>query len=152
MSMWRLAAFLMVGLAANPLAAQTASSDAAAVSAVVEAYHAALKSGNSAAAMRLLAPDVLLMEVGAIETRAEYEKNHLPADIEFEKTVSNVYKPSKITVAGSAAWAVTTSDTKGVFQGRAIDAVGVELMVLSREAAGWLIRAVHWSSRRVQPQ
>ena len=152
MRVWKLAALLMVGLAGNPVAAQTSAPDEAAVTAVVDAFHAALKSGNSAAAMRLLAPDVLLIEVGAIETRTEYEKNHLPADIEFEKTVSNVHKPYRVTVAGTTAWAVTTSDTKGVFQNRAIDAVGVELMVLSHEPAGWQIRAVHWSARRQQPQ
>ena len=141
-----------VGLPGLPIAAQSPSADTAAATAVVSAFHTALKAGNAAEVMRLLAIDAVLLEAGGIEIRAEYEKNHLPADIEFEKAIATTRTPSRVTVAGDAAWAITTSEYKGTFQSKPVDSIGVELMVLSREsAAGWRIRAIHWSGRSRRP-
>jgi hypothetical protein len=50
-------------------------------------------------------------------------------------------------VSGDAAWSTCTYELKGTFQGRAIDSIGTEMMVLSRAAGGWQIRGVSWSSR-----
>jgi ketosteroid isomerase-like protein len=136
-----------VALIVAPMEAQAPSAATADVQKVVDAFHAGLKAGDTARVMMLLAPDVLLLEAGGIETRAEYESNHLPADVEFEKSVTTSFKPYRVTVAGDAAWVVNTSEYKGRFRDRPVDSVGVELMVLSRDAAGWRIRAIHWSSR-----
>ena len=43
-----------------------------------------------------------------------------------------------------------TSRTTGTYRERAINSAGAELMVLSRTADGWNIRAIHWSSRSVR--
>jgi hypothetical protein len=93
-----------------------------------------------------------MLEVGGIETRAEYEANHLPADIEFEKGVTTQRKNVRVVVTGNAAWAINTSDVTGTFQGKPVSFIGTELMVLSRGPAGWQIRAIHWSSRQRRPQ
>jgi ketosteroid isomerase-like protein len=138
-------------LIAAPVTAQPVRDDSAAVSAVVSAFHAGLRSGDAAAVMQLIADDALLFEAGGVETRAEYGKNHLPADIEFEKVVASKRSPIRVVVKGDAAWASSTSEFSGTFQGRAVDSLSAELMVLSREAAGWLIRAVHWSGRARKP-
>ena len=90
---------------------------------------------------------LLFLEAGGVETRSEYEKNHLPGDIEFEKSVGVKRSALRVVVAGDTAWTTCTSEFKGTFQGRAIDSLGTELMVLSRRSGGWQIRAVHWSSR-----
>jgi ketosteroid isomerase-like protein len=134
-----------------PLAAQPAGDDSAAVSAVVSTFHAGLRTGDAAAVMQLIADDALLFEAGGVETRAEYGKNHLPADIEFEKVVSSKRTPIRVVINGNAAWASSTSEFSGTFKGRAVDSLGAELMVLSREPAGWRIRAVHWSGRARKP-
>jgi len=140
---------LSIALVVSPVAAQTPSAD---VQKVVDTFHAGLKAGDTAGVMALLAPDVLLLEAGGIETRAEYESKHLPADVEFEKAVTTSFKPYRVTVVGDAAWAVNTSEYKGTFKDRPVDSVGVELMVLSKDAAGWKIRAIHWSGRsRIRP-
>jgi ketosteroid isomerase-like protein len=131
--------------------AQTPSAATADVQKVVDAFHAGLKAGDTAGVMTLFAPDVLLLEAGGIETRAEYELKHLPADVEFEKSVTTSFKPYRVMVAGDAAWAVNTNEYKGTFRDRPVDSVGVELMVLTRDAAGWRIRAIHWSSRARKP-
>ena len=151
MRTWLLAITLALGLTQGPLLAQTAADAEVDVQKVVDAFHAGIKSGDSAAVMRLLAPDVLLLEAGGIETRAQYEKDHLPADIEFEKSVTTGFRSYRVTVLGDAAWAVSTSDYKGTFRERPVDSVGVELMILSRDASGWRIRAIHWSSRARKP-
>ena len=137
-------------LVAAPLAAQ-GGADMATVTAAVNAFHAGLKSGDRAAVMQLIADDALFFEAGGVETRAEYEKNHLPADIEFEKAVTSTRSPIRVVVNGSTAWASSTSEFVGTFNGRAVDSLGAELMVLSREPAGWRIRAVHWSGRARKP-
>jgi ketosteroid isomerase-like protein len=142
---------LCLALMVAQIGAQTPSAATADVQKVVDAFHAGLKAGDTAGVMTLLAPDVLLLEAGGIETRAEYQSNHLPADVEFEKAVTTSFKPYRVMVAGDTAWVVNTSDYKGTFRDRAVDSVGVELMVLTREAAGWRIRAIHWSSRARKP-
>jgi len=142
---------LGVALIVAPIEAQTPSPMTADVQMVVDRFHAGLKAGDTAGVMTLLAPDVLLLEAGGIETRAEYEVKHLPADVEYEKSVTTSFKPYRVTVVGDAAWAVNTNEYKGTFRDRPVDSVGVELMVLSRDAAGWRIRAIHWSSRARRP-
>ena len=142
---------LGVALIVAPIGAQTPSAATADVQKVVDAFHAGLKAGDTAAVMTLFAPDVLLLEAGGIETRAEYELKHLPGDVEFEKSVTTSFKPYRVMVAGDAAWAVNTNEYKGTFRDRPVDSVGVELMVLTRDAAGWRIRAIHWSSRARKP-
>ncbi len=122
----------------------------ASVLAAVTAFHAALSAGDAAKAMALVADDVVFLEAGGVETYAQYQKDHLPADIAFEKGVKITRSPIRVVVAGDAAWASSTSEMIGTFQGRAIDSLGAELMVLSRTAAGWRIRAVHWSGRARQ--
>ena len=149
----RLSTFAMALLAclmAAPLAAQPAN-ESAGVAAVVERFHAALAAGDSSAAAQLIAEDAVMLEAGGVESRSEYVTNHLPADIEFEKGVSTKRSPVRVTVRGDAAWATSTSEVTGAFQGRPVNFVGAESMVLSREPAGWRIRAIHWSSRSRLP-
>ena len=103
--------------------------------------------GDAAKVMSLVAEDAMFLEAGTVETRAQYEKDHLPADIAFEKGVKIKRSPIRIVIVGDAAWATSTSEYQGTYQGRAVDSLGTELMVLSRGGGGWRIRAIHWSSR-----
>jgi len=126
------------------------SVDSAAVARVVDSYHAALSTGDSAAALRLLAPDVMILESGGVETRAEYRSHHLAGDIAFATGVKSVRAPLRIHVAGDIAWTVGTSTTKGQYNSRPINSAGAESMVLSRTPEGWRIRSIHWSSRNIR--
>ena len=96
-------------LRAAPLAAQTPN-DVAGVTAVVERFHAALKTGDAAAASQLIADDALFLEAGGVETRSEYVTNHLPVDIEFEKAVDHHAGTDPGRRGRDAAWATSTSD------------------------------------------
>jgi len=138
-------------LAAAPVAAQSAANQSE-VAAVVDKFHSALVAGDSPGAMQLIADDAVMLEAGSVETRAVYGKNHLRADIEFEKGVSTKRSPIRVVVRGDTAWATSTSEVTGTFEGKPVNFVGAESMVLSREPAGWRIRAIHWSSRNRRPQ
>jgi ketosteroid isomerase-like protein len=146
-------ALVVAVLVATPMSlafAQEPDAEAAAVAAVVRAYHAALEAGDSQAVSRLLAPDAVVLESGDRETRAEYLEHHLPADIEFAQAVSTRQSNMDINVSGDVAWATATSVSQGTYQSKPLDLVGAELMVLSKTPAGWVIRAIHWSARNAK--
>jgi ketosteroid isomerase-like protein len=144
---------LLVAGGSLPGAAQHAhqghpqTGDSAAVAAAVNRYHEALSSGDSAAAMALLAADAIILESGGQETREEYRGHHLPGDITFARAVRSERGPMRVRIHGDVAWATSTSVTQGTYNGRAINAAGAELMVLTRTPEGWRISAIHWSSR-----
>jgi ketosteroid isomerase-like protein len=127
--------------------AQSTPSETAAVEATVRGFHQALAAGDAAGALRLLAADAVILENGARETRDEYAAHHLSADIEFSRAVPMQRGPIQVTVSGNAAWASSTGRLQGTFRSRPIDMAVGELMVLSRTAAAWEIRAIHWSSQ-----
>lgn len=127
------------------------AADSLAVVGVVDRYHRALSDGDSATALSLLAQDAVIIESGDVETRGEYRSHHLPADIAFARAVPSVRGPIRVVMHGDGAWAISTGKTQGVYRGRNIDSQGAELMVLTRDADHWRIRAIHWSSRPSRP-
>src|SRR5688572_25791810 len=68
------------------------------VTTVLETFYTAMKTGDTAAAMQQIAPDAVFVESGKLETRAEYEANHLPLDIAFEKQVTGKRGPWRTTM------------------------------------------------------
>ncbi|MGI9077436.1 MAG: DUF4198 domain-containing protein [Gemmatimonadaceae bacterium] len=139
------------GGSAPAAGATPGATDSADVVVVIERYHKALVAGDSAAALALLAPDAVILESGGVESREEYRGHHLPADISFARAVPSSRGKVSVVVRGDVAWASSTSTTQGKYRDRQINAAGAELMVLSREADGWKIRAIHWSSRNRRP-
>lgn len=148
---WCCAVFVL--FAAASVGAQSRATDSTAVVATIRAFHDALGRGDSAAVLRLLAPDAVILESGNRENREEYRAHHLPADIQFAQAVPSERSAVQVTVLQGVAWGSSTSVTQGNFRDRAINSVGAELMVLSRAGASWVIRAIHWSSssRRKAP-
>jgi ketosteroid isomerase-like protein len=118
------------------------------VTAVLESFYGAMGRGDSAAVMSLIAPDAMFVESGRLETRDEYEKNHLPLDINFERQVKGVRGPMRVTFEGDTAWVIVSTEFKGTFDGGPVDFVSAQLAVLTRDTGDWLIRSIHWSSRR----
>ena len=118
----------------------------------VEAFHNALAHGDGKAAMKLLAPDAVILESGSAESRAEYESHHLPEDLQFAQAVRSERSDIRIQVDGNTAWVTSRSKTEGSFEGKPINSVGVELVVLTKTAEGWRIRAIHWSSHKVKTE
>jgi ketosteroid isomerase-like protein len=144
------AAVAVLGLSGSGTSATIISphADSVAVAKTVHDFHDALSKGDSAAVLRLLSSDAVILESGSVESRSEYRSHHLPSDIEFAKAVAEKRGPLQVSVKGAVAWTAGTSVSKGEFRGRAIDSTGAESMVLTKEISGWRIRSIHWSSRR----
>jgi ketosteroid isomerase-like protein len=118
------------------------------VVAVVDAFHAALGSGNADAVLALLAEDVMVLEEGGAErSREEYAGHHLPADMAFAAATEAEVTRRAAWVEGEMAWVLTEGRTSGQFNGRAINRLTAETMLLQRHGGSWRIRHIHWSSR-----
>lgn len=148
---WATLVFHVGPVASRTVQPAAAALDSSAVAMVVDQFHRALETGDSASALSLLAADAIILESGGVETRQEYRSHHLAGDIEFARAVRAERGPVRVTVQGDAAWATSTSTTVGSFRDRAINSANAELMVLTRTAGSWRIRTIHWSSRSRRP-
>lgn len=128
----------------SSLRAQTVDDE---VVAVVDAFHEALASGDSTAALALLSDDVVILEGGGVETKEEYRSGHLAGDMRFAGAVPAERGMMEVRRSGDVAWAWSTSVRQGRMGEREIDSRGAELVVLRRDDGRWRITAIHWSSR-----
>ena len=136
-----------LALVTSCAATRSAAEDEADVKAAIESFYAAVKKGDPKAAMAMLAPDASFVESGRRETRQQYEENHLPLDIDFEKQITGKRSPWSITINGDTAWGIASTEYKGPVDGADVSFVSTQLAVVSRAADGkWLIRSIHWSS------
>jgi len=129
---------------------EAATDQSASATAVVEAFHDALQRGDRAAVMELLAPNAIILENGSAESRDEYQQHHLAEDIAFSRAVPSKRSVWAVHIEGDVAWIASTSRANGAFESRAVNSAGTELMVLTNSAAGWRIRAIHWSSHQLK--
>ena len=133
------------GSAAVP--ASHLSAPARPAAAVVDAFHAALRRGDTKAALGLLADDALIFEAGGVERgKAEYASHHLASDAAFSQAVPGTVTRRSGEAVGNVAWIATEGRTTGTFKGKPVDRRTVETMVLRRTRAGWKIAHIHWSS------
>lgn len=142
-------ASLFVLFVVTPVGAGSVPSDAEAISAAVNGFHDALNRGDGEAVLNLLALDAVILESGFSQTREEYAREHLAEDIAFAKALPGTRSQLIIKQEGNVAWTTATTKSVGIFNGRAVNSAGVELMVLTKTEIGWRIRAIHWSSHRV---
>lgn len=132
-------------------AAQASPTDSTRAVAAAEQFHAALAGADSARAVAVLAEDILIMEAGAIQTKAEYLGGHLGADMKASQGPKGERTVLKVSVMGDAAIIASRTVTAPTAVQGSTGSELAELMVLSRGASGWKIRAIHWSSRRRRP-
>ena len=115
--------------------------------AVVDAFHAALRRGDTRTALGLLANDALIFESGGVERgKAEYASHHLAADAAFSQAVPSTITRRAGGSVGDLSWIATEGRTTGTYKGKPVDRRTVETMVLRRTKAGWRIAHIHWSS------
>lgn len=144
---------LSIALAASPLAAVTAPTMAVAASQsapvlLVDAFHAAMGRGDAAAVADLLLDDAVIFEQGGAESsKAEYVEAHLPGDISYSQGMSDTITSRRSTVQAGVAWVLTQGRTTGTYEGKKVDRLTTETMVLKKTRSGWRIAHIHWSSR-----
>ena len=131
----------------EPLAAHPLAAPARPAAAVVDAFHAALRRGDTRTALGFLANDALIFESGGAERgKAEYASHHLAADAAFSQAVPSTITRRAGASVGDLAWIATEGRTAGTYKGKPVDRRTVETMVLRRMKAGWRIVHIHWSS------
>ena len=134
---------------ADPHESATRAVPAGSPEAAVEGFLTALSSGRGDEAQRWLAPDVLVYESGGKESsRDEYASHHLRADMEFLAQARVQQLERTAHGVGDVAWVTSRSRMYGEIEGDPLELISTETMVLTREAEGWRIRHIHWSSAR----
>jgi len=124
--------------------------ETAAPGSTIDAFHQALANGRREAALALLLPDAFIVEEGTVQSRTEYEKEHLDADITYARSVPSRRTSRKVMQTGETAVIISTYRTEGEFKGRTINRVAAETAVLLRGEAGWRIQSIHWSSHEAR--
>lgn len=138
---------------AKPFPAPKTGASAVTPVATVNAFHAALTSGNTRGALDLLAEDVLIFESGGVErSRAEYASHHLAADAAYSAAVRRTLVDRFHGEAGDAAWVTSVESVAGTYRGRTINSRSAETMLLRKAAGQWRIAHIHWSSKDVTPK
>lgn len=153
----RFVASVMLLSVAIPAAAHTPASvpqalghlpaGARSAAATVDAFHEALRTGKTAAALALLADNALIYEEGRVELgKAEYARAHLAADSEFSRAVPSTRVHRTGGANGAIAWIATEARVKGSFRGSVVDRMMTETVLLRRAGSAWRIVHIHWSS------
>lgn len=93
----------------------SATLDTAAVAAVIDRFHRALASGDSVDVAMLLLADVTILESGRIESREEYLRGHLRAEIAFARAMTCERGEVIVSVYGDVAYASSTSVSRGEY-------------------------------------
>ena len=114
----------------------------------VQALHEAMSAGDAKRVQDVLDPKVLIMEGGNVErSRVEYAGHHLPADLKFMQAIDYKLERQTGDTVGDLAWVASEARLSGTREGKPIDLVSTESLVLKKAAAGWKVVHIHWSSR-----
>ncbi len=137
-----------LAFSATPTQGATTAPDPAAIAAVAQKFHEALAAGEPDLVMSLLLPDALVIEGGVVQTRSEYEREHLGADIAYARAVPGKRLKVIFRQEDGVAWVTSTFHVAGKFEGRPVNSFTAETMIMTRTSAGWRIQSVHWSSHK----
>lgn len=132
----------------EPSAKHTHTAPASGPVSAAQALHDALAAGDAARVQSLLDPKVMIMEGGDVErSLKEYAAHHLPADLKFMKGVT--YKVERQTgdSAGDLAWVASEAALTGSSDGKPIELVSTETLVLKNVGGSWKVVHIHWSSK-----
>lgn len=128
------------------LAPALASAQTMSPSETVDAFHFALKSGDRAKALDLLASDVVIFVQGRLlHSRTDYARNQLGDDIGFASATTRTVARRSTKLQGNIAWVMSINRNRGKFNNRPVDFSTDETMVLARVAGKWRIVHIHWS-------
>jgi ketosteroid isomerase-like protein len=127
---------------------EPAAPDATAITSTAEGFHQALAAGKPEEVMSLLASDALIVEAGTVQTRNDYQNEHLAEDIAYARSVPSTLRDVIVRQEGNAAWVTSTFNMTGKFYDKPVDNLAAETMVLTKTPTGWRIRTIHWSSHK----
>ena len=112
----------------------------------VDAFHAALKAGDGALALSLLARDVAVFEMGAVDApRDVYAVGHLKHDMAFAQRTERRLLSRRGGKSGDGRWVL--SRYRVIYlDGGFTDEASTETVILWRSDDVWRITHIHWSA------
>lgn len=115
---------------------------------IVDQFHRALETNNTAGALALLARDVVVFEFGLVDPTLEaYAFAHLPFDMDYKQQTNWEQTSRRMGGAGDIRWVLTTYRVTGdLGEAGRIDEAHLETMILQRISDAWRIVHMHWSS------
>jgi ketosteroid isomerase-like protein len=114
----------------------------------VDAFHAALKKNDTAAALSLLDRGLVVFEFGVVDATVEaYAFRHLPFDIDVAAVSTWSIESRRVGGEGDERWVLTTYHVTGrQADGSPIDQITLETMILRRTSGLFRIAHIHWST------
>jgi ketosteroid isomerase-like protein len=114
----------------------------------VDAFHAALKKKDTAAALSLLDRDLVVFEFGVIDPTVQaYAFQHLPFDIDVAAVSRWDIESRHVGGEGDIRWVLTSYHVTGrQADGSPIDQLTLETMILKRSSGLFRIVHMHWST------
>jgi ketosteroid isomerase-like protein len=114
----------------------------------VDAFHAALKKNDTAAALSLLDRGLVVFEFGTVDPTVEaYAFQHLPFDIDVAAVSTWNIESRRVGGEGDERWVLTTYHVTGrQANGSPIDQTTLETMILRRTSGLFRIVHMHWST------
>lgn len=117
-----------------------------AVEAVAQAFHTALQTGDRAAVLALLAPDVTVSEGGRTQSRDQYAEGHLGEDIAFLKNATITPGFLGSMPMGDTAMVGSESTIKTIVDNNAVVLGCREMLTLRKIGSAWKIATIQWQS------
>jgi ketosteroid isomerase-like protein len=114
----------------------------------VDAFHAALRNKDTAAALSLLDRGLVVFEFGAVDPTAEgYAFRHLPFDMDLAAATRWSLETRRAGGEGNERWVLSTYRVTGKqSDGTPIDQTTLETVVLRRSGELFRIVHFHWST------
>lgn len=140
----RLAAFALSWLLAGLAAGQVIRTPAE----TVDAFHAALRNKDTAAALSLLDRGLVVYEFGVVDPTIEaYAFRHLPFDMDLAVATQWKLESRRVGGEGGERWVLSTYRVTGrQSDGAPIDQVTLETVILRRSGEQFRIAHFHWST------
>jgi ketosteroid isomerase-like protein len=115
---------------------------------VVDAFHAALRNKDTAAALSLLDRGLLVFEFGAVDPTVEaYAFRHLPFDMDVAVATRWKLETRRVGGEGNERWVLSTYRVTGTQpDGKPIDLTMLETVLLRRSGDAFRIVHFHWST------
>jgi ketosteroid isomerase-like protein len=115
---------------------------------VVDAFHAALRNKDTAAALSLLDRGLLVFEFGTVDPTVEaYALRHLPFDMDVAVATRWKLETRRVGGEGNERWVLSTYRVTGTqSSGKPIDLTMLETVLLRRSGDAFRIVHFHWST------
>ncbi|MGD9738808.1 MAG: nuclear transport factor 2 family protein [Bauldia sp.] len=139
---------LMIAAGLSLFAFSAAAQDATTPTGAVDGFHSALRIGDTAAAISLLARDLVVYEFGIVDPTLEaYAFQHLPLDMDMAGATTWTVQERQLGGTGETRWVLTTYRVTGVDAiGDPIDHTVMETAVVVRTGDLFRIAHLHWST------